>query len=336
MKSMRNQTPPQTPVKKSRIKPALITISAILVLALTILIGQGLLFNPVYAEVSVDINPTIQLQLNRRLEVLSARALNKEAATLLKGNDLKGLGVEEAIFQWKELASKQYQVQTMLLASVMPANEEALRAILTRLEQTQNAGEEVKLQVQSKYIYSHDGEVVGQAKKNGLTVGRQMLLNQAKAQHQEFTAETMAKAPLEDVIPKLLKAKERNQTNMSRQSQASSDPSGTGEQYKEQFKAQNGTQDGSEAPNKEQNKATNGSTSGSSVGASTATGETNRETFREQNGTQFGPEEPNQEQNQATNGTTSSSGSSTPSGPSASSGTGPNGNGNTGGSGNGG
>ena len=292
MKSMRNQTPPQAPVKKTRIKPALIAISALLVLALTILIGQGLLFNPVYAEVSVDINPAIQLQLNRRLEVMSARALNKEAATLLKGNDLKGLGVEEAIFRWKELASKQYQVQTMLLASVMPANAEALRAILTRMEQTQNAGETSQLQVQSKYIYSHDGEVVAQAKKNGLTVGRQMLLNQAKAQHQTYTAETMAKAPLEDVIPKLLKAKERNQTGLARHTQNSSSPSGTGEQYQEQFQEKNGSQYGPEAPNQEQNKATNGSTSGTSVRASTATGETNRETFREQNGTQFGPEEP--------------------------------------------
>ncbi len=322
MKSMRNQIQPTVPAKKRRIRPMFIAVSAVLVLALTILIGQGLLFNPVYAEVSVDINPAVQFRLNRQLEVLSVHALNQEAAALLEGNELKGLGIEEAVYRWKELASKQYQVQTMLLASVMPANEEALRAILTRLEQVQNAGGESQLQVKSQFIYSHDKEVVAQAKKNGLTVGRQMLLNQAQAQHQAYTAETIAEAPLDDVMPKLLKHQERNQTGLARQTQNLSDPSATGEQYKEQFKAKNGPQAGSEAPYQEQNQATNGT--------GTPTGEAQKETFREQNGTQFGPEAPNQEQNQATNGTTTASSTSESSGDGS---MGPNGYSNNGGNG---
>lgn len=215
----------RVPTYTRRFKPALIAASFVLVLAMTLLLSQGLFFNPVYATVSVDINPSVQFGVNRNLEVIAVQAMNQEAAGLLEGETFMNMGVDKAIQKWKEIAEKQYQVKTMLLAAVMPENADALREMLIHIEQTQNQATETKIKVQ--FIYSDEKEVIGQAEKNGLSVGRQMLLNQSNAHNQGYDVATIAQAPLDELLPKLIKNQERSQSGVTqRTTQSASESNG--------------------------------------------------------------------------------------------------------------
>lgn len=82
----------RAPQYTRRFKPALVAASFVLVLAMTLLLSQGLFLNPVYATVSVDINPSVQFSVNRNLEVVEVKAMNQEAAGLLEGVVFQNMG----------------------------------------------------------------------------------------------------------------------------------------------------------------------------------------------------------------------------------------------------
>lgn len=291
-----------------RFKPALIAASFVLVLALSLLFSQGLIFNPVYAQVSIDVNPSLQLSLSRQLRVLSVKAMNQEAERMMVGENYQGLGLEEAIYRWtkKLQASQEFQVKTMLLSAVMPDRAEALKTQLMQLEETQNQGDLKNIAV--RFIFSNDEAVAKQAQKNGLSIGRQMLLNQAQVQNENYNSESIAIAPLDELIPTLLKNQEHNQTRLTeRTTQSLSDPSGSG------------TTATNRNSNTETNRNTSGSASNSSSGSATgsgpATSATNQFTNRNTNGstqsTGTGSAASSQYTNQFTNGSTQSSATGT-------------------------
>lgn len=53
--------------------------------------------NAVASVVSLDVNPSIQLQVNKNEKVLSAEALNQDAQIILEGMDLKGTQLKVAV-----------------------------------------------------------------------------------------------------------------------------------------------------------------------------------------------------------------------------------------------
>ena len=80
--------------------------------ACMILIGTGglLLNNAVAARtievtLSVDVNPSIDLMLNRAHNVVKVQAQNEEAERLLSGVQLEGLGYREAVERWIQTVS---------------------------------------------------------------------------------------------------------------------------------------------------------------------------------------------------------------------------------------
>ncbi len=255
----------RAPQYTRRFKPALVAASFVLVLAMTLLLSQGLFLNPVYATVSVDINPSVQFSVNRNLEVVEVKAMNQEAAGLLEGVVFQNMGVDKAIQKYKELAEKQYQVKTMLLAAVMPENADALREMLIHIEQTQNQAVDSQIRVQ--FIYSDEKEVTGQAEKNGLSVGRQMLLNQSEARNLGYDAESIAQAPLNELLPKMIKNQERNQSGVAnRTTQSASESNGPNSttQQGQQEPSGNQTHQSTTGSQFTTGQSTNGSQSGTS------------------------------------------------------------------------
>jgi len=81
--------------KKNRLLPALIAAC----LTLVILGGGfwGYRSNAVASIISLDVNPSIELNISRSEKVLSAKALNADAATVLKGMDLNGSDLNVAV-----------------------------------------------------------------------------------------------------------------------------------------------------------------------------------------------------------------------------------------------
>ena len=277
-----------------RLRLSLAAACLVLLLAVSLILGQGLLANPVYATLSIDVNPSLELSLNKQLEVISVKAMNEETVGLLAGQDLIGLNWQEAIQRWAQILgqSNQYQVQTMLISAVMPESAEQLRSQLLVMDGSNNSG--VLAGVQVRVIYSNDQSVVSQAKQNELSIGRQMLLNQSRAQNQNWDEASIADAPLGDLIQKLLRDREQNQTHLTqRTTESASDQTGES------------TPAGSTETNRETNRETNGSTQGS------GSQQTNRETNQQSNGSSQSDasQQTNQQTNQQTQGSTQGSAS---------------------------
>lgn len=263
------------------LKPALAFISLILIAAL-VLIGQGIILTPVYATISVDVNPSVQLELNKSLDVISVRAMNQEAKELMAGLELKGINWEEAVFRWTKIIREKYpqKAETILISAVMPETEEHLRARLMVLEQNKLEGTMEQSQV--RVIYTFDKDVTGQAKMNGLSVGRQMLYNQAKAQNQNWEEEDIGQAALGDLVRTLLIKEDRDQTDMTRKRHTETRQETTID------REPSGNQETNRSTNQEAGKETNRSTQIETGGTNQETSdrqptnqETNRETHRE-------------------------------------------------------
>jgi hypothetical protein len=193
-------------------KYALLAASVVLVVVVGVLFGQGLKKNPVYAVVSVDVNPSVQFSLNQDLEVLSVKALNEEAAQILEGQNYKGLPWQEAITKWIEdlRVSNLVDIQNVLISAVMPDTAVQLQTELMAYEGADQQGALAGVNV--RIIYSNDKVVSNEAEQNGLSVGRQMLLNQSQDQNQNWDKTTIADAPLGDLVQKLLRDGDYDQT----------------------------------------------------------------------------------------------------------------------------
>ncbi len=66
-----------------------------------------------------------------------------------------------------------------------------------------------------RIIYSTDTRIIREAQRNNLSIGRQMLLNQAHYQHEAWDAAGIAAAPLGDLIQALLPPGEADQTYLT-------------------------------------------------------------------------------------------------------------------------
>ena len=95
-----NNAPPEN-IKKSPLKLIIIVMCAVLALSAA---GAGFYFlqnNSVAAVISLDVNPSVDLKINKNEKVLSCTPMNAEAARVLfeldGGKDLEGAKVELAV-----------------------------------------------------------------------------------------------------------------------------------------------------------------------------------------------------------------------------------------------
>jgi hypothetical protein len=211
-----HETTPHAPTWSRKQRWALAAACLAVILAAGIFFGQGLIINPVYARLSIDVNPSLQLDLDRQLKVQAVHTLNEEAVQIMAGETLIGLPWREAVERWAALLKQRFagEVTDMLISAVIPDKAGQLLEQLMAMDGTTNLGELHALQV--RVIYSQDPAVVRSAKQNGLSIGRQMLLNQASEQNQAYNAQTIAAAQLGDLLRKLLRDGQADQTGMTR------------------------------------------------------------------------------------------------------------------------
>jgi hypothetical protein len=192
--------------------PALVTAALVFLVGFGLVFGQGLIAQPVYATMSIDINPSLELSLDRELKVLSVRAMNQDAEQVLSKVQLKGLYWKTAVERWVEAvrATNQFQIETMLVSAVLPEDALQLKTELQTMQE--NPGTGVMANIQVRTLYTADRAVTTVAQQNGLSVGRQMLLTQSEVQNQNYDAAGIENAPLGDLIQTLLQTREMDQT----------------------------------------------------------------------------------------------------------------------------
>ncbi|SKC85617.1 anti-sigma factor domain-containing protein [Maledivibacter halophilus] len=164
--------------QKKSIRP-LIGIAAAIILLITTVIGQYGMelidgFNA-YAIVSVDINPSLEFQIDKKEIVKKIKALNNDGEELLD-EKMIGMKIEEAIlYSIKTAFNKKYinnANNVVLISEMMMDNKEvkSLKVMEDKINEKIDEDEEIK-DINLIYIQS-DKEDLKKARENKVSIGK--------------------------------------------------------------------------------------------------------------------------------------------------------------------
>lgn len=195
---------PMTNNKKKR-WPAL---AAAAVLAVLLCGGFGLhgwqTAHAVASVVSLDVNPSIQLQVNQKERVLSAQALNEDAQVILEGMDLRDAQLNVAVNAIVgSLLQHGYlgRLSSAILISVEDSDtqraarlETALTAEVDAALQNASAGAAVLSQV-----VTYDAGLEPQAQANSISVGKAALIRRVQELNGQLPFADLAALSVEEL-----------------------------------------------------------------------------------------------------------------------------------------
>lgn len=150
-------------------------LSAIAAILLIVFFINFTMSNITYAVISLDINPSIELELNKSGEVIHAKGFNTEAIELLSNLQLKGFSYEKAIDAILNQAMLLgYTIdQHSVLIAVAPIKAQ-IEGLISDIENhlviyTEQLGAEVKIGDQNSYTNE---------KNHDISLGRNLLSNE--------------------------------------------------------------------------------------------------------------------------------------------------------------
>nr|WP_326186206.1 PepSY domain-containing protein [uncultured Oscillibacter sp.] len=195
---------PMTNNKKKRWAP----LAAAAVLAVLLCGGFGLhgwqTAHAVASVVSLDVNPSIQLQVNQKETVLSAQALNQDAQVILEGMDLRNTQLNVAVNAIVgSLLQHGYldRLSSAILISVEDSDaqraarlETALTAEVDAALQNASAGAAVLSQV-----LTYDAGLEPQAQANSISVGKAAMIQRVRSLNGDLAFEDLAALSVEEL-----------------------------------------------------------------------------------------------------------------------------------------
>ena len=153
----------------------LLPIFACLLLLLAGWGGYRLYFTPT-SLISIDINPSMELEVNRFDRVIAVRGYNPDGEALASSINVKHLGYAEAVERvLDDPRVEKYLSGDAILSIVVAGQDERqseaiLSEISARTEKCRNA-----------YCYAADFEVVAEARAHGLSCGKYRMFLEAQA-----------------------------------------------------------------------------------------------------------------------------------------------------------
>lgn len=159
--------------------------------------------------ISVDINPSVELGVNAFDKVVSVDAVNADGETILEGQDLKNIKVDEAIVKIIEAADEKDYIADdgTTVVSITAESDDPEKA-----EELQNIGEEVVNEVTEEkeipvilYKDCSDLSLRTEAKGLGISPGKFKLMKNVQALDPTITIEQLKDMKVSDIM---LKAKE--------------------------------------------------------------------------------------------------------------------------------
>lgn len=184
------------------------SLAAAAVLAVLLCGGFGLhgwqTAHAVASVVSLDVNPSIQLQVNQKEKVLSAEALNEDARVILEGMDLRDTQLNVAVNAIVgSLLQHGYldRLSSAILISVEDSDaqraarlETALTAEVDAALQNASAGAAVLSQV-----VTYDAGLEPQAQANSISVGKAALIQRVQSLNGRLAFEDLAALSVEEL-----------------------------------------------------------------------------------------------------------------------------------------
>lgn len=196
----------QNPEKKNRkpLRLAALAAAACLVLA----IGGGSIYynqsQTAASIVSLDVNPSIELVLNRRERVLRATPLNEDAAAVLDGMDLKGATLDVAVNALMGSLLKNGYVDELansILITVEDDDANRAAQLESQLTETVNAvmtSSSINGAILSQVV-SQDQDLQAKADEYGISLGKAQLIQQLVDQNPTLTFESLAGRTVNDL-----------------------------------------------------------------------------------------------------------------------------------------
>lgn len=141
--------------------------------------------------ISIDVNPSIELSLNRLNRVVSAKALNDDGEKIISQLNIENKTYEEALRAVLDAEETAGYLENDPLVSIAVYSEN--KATNDMLYRTLN--DTVADTVSSQYgddaaeVYQVDSDTVSQAQENGMTAGRYCEYKKIKESNPDFTPE---------------------------------------------------------------------------------------------------------------------------------------------------
>lgn len=178
--------------------------AAALVVLTACVFGYRYQFAVVDTAVSIDVNPSIQLEVNRAEKVLAANPLNEDAAVLLDGMDLKGTNLKTAVnavigsmvqngYLTDDLNSILLTVENDDPARQAQLQEELTSDIQNSLQQLSISGSVFS----QSLTQNQDLETI--ASQYGISQGKAYWVQQLIKADSTLSAETLAKLSINDL-----------------------------------------------------------------------------------------------------------------------------------------
>lgn len=165
-------------------KPLLL-VASILILVMSISLYSLTTGPTTFAYVSLDINPSVELEVDRNLKVVGVHDLNSDAATLLSGLELKGRDLYSSIriIMDKAAASGYLKpAQENYVLSTITMNKDAANQInydtvaLNMSAPVKNRGLDAEIVIMSSDVKTHN-----EAKNQGLSAGKYIVYKNSVA-----------------------------------------------------------------------------------------------------------------------------------------------------------
>lgn len=181
---------------------------AALAVAAALVLVCGLSFwhagNSVASVVSLDVNPSIQLQVNSKERVLAADPLNEDAQVILEGMDLKGTQLNVAVNAIVgSLLQHGYldKISSAILISVEDQDLQRASQLESSLTDTvntalQNASSGAAVLSQA---ISSDTELDSLARSSNLSVGKAALIRDIQSLNSSLTVDDLAALSVEEL-----------------------------------------------------------------------------------------------------------------------------------------
>ncbi len=204
------------------------TVAALLIVVFGGYYGYGYYAGNVAVDsvIAFDVNPSIQLTVNRAEKVLSAKALNSDADIILKDMNLKGVDLEVAVNALIGAMLKNGyvdEIKNSILISVEHKNQQKSTALQTRLSSEVASlldAYSVKGAVLSQTV-TDDERLAALAKEHGTSLGKAALVDLLVSQDTRLNFADIAKLSIND-INLLMAAKGMTTENLASSGRANS------------------------------------------------------------------------------------------------------------------
>lgn len=172
--------------------PRLMPLAAAFVLFIIVGISSYLTYNTSTALISIDVNPSIELKINRFNKVISVEGYNDDGTELANNLDIINMNYEKAV---EKILSLDFDDDSVFSITVASKNENRKEHLLSKL---QNFSKD-----ETVFCGSATEEEVKEAHQAGLSFGKYKAYKKLHQYDEEITTDKIKDMPMKDIQNKL-------------------------------------------------------------------------------------------------------------------------------------